>query len=83
MTNLDIDDPADPRIGFVHAQLDPANFVGSAARICRDPLIVVAGAERGTVSSSLVIVGTEITLHHVVGDPTGREYHEYRLIDPV
>ena len=81
MTNLDIDDPADPRIRFVHANLDPTDFMASAARICRDPAIVLAGAERGTVSSSVVTAGTEVALYHVVGDPTGRDYQVYRLIE--
>jgi uncharacterized protein with NRDE domain len=81
MTNLDIDDRADPRIRFVHSKLDPVDFLSSATRICRDPAIVIAGAERGTVSSSVVRAGPSITLHHVIGDPTGRDYDEYRLLD--
>jgi uncharacterized protein with NRDE domain len=80
MTNLDVDDMTDPRIRFVHDSLDPAHFIASAGRICRDPTVVISGAERGTVSSSLLLAGTEIALHHVMGDPTGREYQEYRLI---
>jgi uncharacterized protein with NRDE domain len=82
MTNLDIDDLADPRIRFVHANLDTTDFVHSAARICRGPAIVLAGADRGTVSSSLLTTGAEITLYHLIGDPTGREYEVYRLIEP-
>ena len=43
-------------------------------RICRDERVVVAGPERGTVSSSLVLVGPEIRLYHVTGDPRGGDY---------
>ncbi len=80
MTNLDVDDPTDARIAFVHGNLDPADFLGSAARICRHPNIVMDGAERGTVSSSLLTAGNDIVLHHCMGDPTGQVYHQYRLI---
>lgn len=79
MTNLDIDDVADPRIRLVHASLDATEFVASATQICRDPAIVLAGADRGTVSSSLVTAGAEIAFYHVMGDPTGRDYEVYRL----
>ena len=50
------------------------------ARLCRDDRIVVAGAERGTVSSSLILAGEEIVLYHIEGDPRGREYQEFRLL---
>ena len=82
MTNLDVDDPADPRIRFVHANLDPADFLASAARICRDPAIV----DRGSRTRHRFVEPDDSseprsTLHHVMGDPTGRDYQQYRLID--
>ena len=79
MTNLDLDDDADPRIQLVRTTLEPENFLASAARLCRDDRIVVAGADRGTVSSSLIVAGDEIVLYHIESDPRGRTYHEYRL----
>jgi len=81
MTNLDLDDDADPRIRFVRANLDPADFIASAGRICRDEGIVITGVERGTVSSSLILAGNEIVLYHNLGVPRGRDYQEYRLHD--
>ena len=81
MTNLDVDDDADPRIRFVRANLDPADFVASSGRICRDESIVITGVERGTVSSSLILAGNEIVLYHILGVPGGRDYQEYRLHD--
>ncbi len=82
LTNLDVDEPGDPRIELVLKSLDPDDFLASAASICRDPRIIIAGNDRGTVSSSLVSIGTEIVLYHVLGDPTGRAYDEYRLFLP-
>jgi uncharacterized protein with NRDE domain len=79
MTNLDVDQPDDQRIELVLHTLDPGDFLASAARICRDPRIIIAGRDRGTVSSSLVSIGAEIVLYHVLGDPTGRDYNEYQL----
>jgi hypothetical protein len=81
MTNLDIDDPDDPRIRLVAAHLDPADFPASAGRICRDDRIVIAGADRGTISSSLVRIGEEIVFQHILGDPRGRVYEQFRLPD--
>jgi uncharacterized protein with NRDE domain len=81
MTNLDVDDPEDPRIRLVAARLDPLEFPASAGRICRDERIVIPGAERGTISSSLVAIGPEIVLDHIRGDPRGRDYERYRLPD--
>ena len=60
--------------------LEPGDFIASAARLCRDDRIVVSGAERGTVSSSLILAGDEIALYHIEGDPQGREYQRYRLL---
>ena len=77
MTNLDLDDDDDPRIQLVRATLDPGDFIASAGRLCRDRRIVVAGAERGTVSSSLIVAGDEIVLYHIEGDPRGREYQNF------
>ncbi len=55
MTNLDLDDPQDPRIQLVAANLEPRDFPASAGRICRDDRIVIAGTDRGTVSSSVAL----------------------------
>ncbi len=79
MTNLDLDDDGDPRIQLVRTTLQRDNFLASAERLCQDDRIVVAGAERGTVSSSLIVAGGEIALYHIEGDPRGRAYHEYRI----
>jgi uncharacterized protein with NRDE domain len=81
MTNLDLDDPDDPRIGLVTANLDPRLFPTSAAGLCRDERIVISGADRGTVSSSLILGGETITMDHILGDPRGRDYQRYRLPD--
>ena len=81
MTNLDLDDVDDPRIQLVRTTLEPEDFLASAARLCRDDRIVVAGAERGTVSSSLILAGDEIVLYHIEGDPRGANTIEYRLPD--
>ena len=69
MTNLDIDDQDDPRIRHVFEHLEPARFLDSAERICRDERIIIAGPERGTVSSSLIMVGETIRFYHIRGDP--------------
>jgi uncharacterized protein with NRDE domain len=74
LTNLDPDDPDDPRIRLVHEHLEPGRFIASAQRICRDERVIVEGSKRGTVSSSLVLVGPQIRFHHVTGDPRGGEY---------
>jgi len=81
MTNLDVDDDGDPRIRFVLDNLDPADFIASSGRICRDESIVITGVERGTVSSSLILAGDEVVLYHILGVPSGRDYQEYRLHD--
>jgi uncharacterized protein with NRDE domain len=81
MTNLDLDDPEDLRIQFVTANLEPRDFPASARRICCDDRIVIPGAERGTVSSSVILVGEPIGLDHIQGDPRGRDYQGYRLPD--
>jgi hypothetical protein len=81
MTNLDVDDPGDPRIRLVLEQFDPREFPASAARLCRDERIVVPGAERGTISSTLISVGPEIVFDHILGDPRGRDYERYRWPD--
>jgi uncharacterized protein with NRDE domain len=74
MTNLDLGDGDDPRIGFVHEHLEPDRFVVSASRICRDERIVINGEDRGTVSSSLLLVGDDIQFHHIMGNPRDSEY---------
>jgi uncharacterized protein with NRDE domain len=79
MTNLDVDDPDDPRIRFVRATLDPADFIASAGRICGDDRVLIKGVDRGTISSSLIIAGNPIVLYHTLGVPDGRHYQEYRL----
>jgi uncharacterized protein with NRDE domain len=79
ISNLDVDDGDDPRIRFVAASLEPHDFLASAQRVCRDERVIISGAERGTVSSSILRVGREIVLDHILGDPTGGEYEEFRL----
>jgi uncharacterized protein with NRDE domain len=79
MTNLDIDDVNDRRIQLVRTTLEPENFLASAGRLCRDDRIVVAGALRGTVSSSLIVAHEKISLYHIAGDPRGHEYCEFQL----
>jgi uncharacterized protein with NRDE domain len=81
MTNRDLDDPDDPRIRFVAAQLEPGDFLSSAERLCRDERIVIPGADRGTVSSSVILIDREIVLDHIQGDPRGRDYQRFRLPD--
>jgi uncharacterized protein with NRDE domain len=81
MTNRDVDDRGDPRIRLVMAQFDPRGFPASAAELCRDERIVVPGADRGTISSSLIAIGSEIVFDHVRSDPRGRDYERYRLPD--
>ena len=81
MTNLDLDDPDDARIRLVTANLDPRVFPASAAGLCRDERIVIPGADRGTVSSSLILGGELITMDHIMGDPRGRDYQRFRLPD--
>jgi uncharacterized protein with NRDE domain len=79
ITNLDLDDSNDPRIRFVRDHLDPAHFVDSAQSICRSDKIIITGPDRGTVSSSQVIVGREIEFHHLLGNPNRGAYHAFRL----
>lgn len=79
MTNLDLDDRDDPRIRIVAAEFDPRDFPASAARLCRDDRILVPGADRGTISSSLISIGDEILFDHIRGDPRGRAYDRSRL----
>ena len=79
ITNLDLDDKNDARISFVRENLDPAHFVSSAQSLCRHEKIIIAGAERGTTSSSVALVGSEILLHHVQGNPNQDVYRLYRL----
>lgn len=78
ITNLDLDDPSDPRIALVREQLEPGRFVASAQQLCRDGRIVIDGAARGTVSSSLVLIGSEIGFYHVMGDPRAGPYEAIR-----
>jgi uncharacterized protein with NRDE domain len=78
MTNLDLDDAHDPRIRFVLGHLEPRRFAPSARRICRDERIVIAGPERGTVSSSLIAVGRAIRFSHLMGDPRQGAYETFR-----
>jgi uncharacterized protein with NRDE domain len=77
MTNLDLEDRDDPRIRFVHEHLEPDRFVASAGRICRDERIIIAGADRGTIASSLVLVGADIRFHHILGDPRESDYEVF------
>jgi uncharacterized protein with NRDE domain len=81
MTNLDLDDDADARIQVVRAALAADNFAASAKRLCRDNRIVVSAADRGTISSSIILAGHQIVLCHAEGDPKTGEYREFRLLD--
>jgi uncharacterized protein with NRDE domain len=81
MTNFDLDDPDDPRIRLVRETFDPHDFPPSAARLCRDERIVRTGAERGTITSSLISVGPDIIFDHIRGDPRSRAYERYRFPD--
>jgi uncharacterized protein with NRDE domain len=74
MTNLDLDDRDDLRIRFVVDHLKPARFLDSARRICRDDRIIVSSPDRGTVSSSLIMVGGAIGFYHIRGDPRDADY---------
>jgi uncharacterized protein with NRDE domain len=82
MTNLDLDDQADARIQLVRTTLDADNFAASAKRLCQDERIVVSGTDRGTISSSVILVSHEIALVHQDSYPRKRDYQEYRLLDP-
>jgi uncharacterized protein with NRDE domain len=81
LTNLDVDDPDDPRIRFVQSTLNPLDFISSASRICRDQRVVITGADRGTVSSSLIVAGEEIVLYHTADMTGGGQYQGFRLTD--
>jgi hypothetical protein len=63
----------------VQTHLGSGDFRASAAKICREERIIIAGAERGTVSSSLIVAGKEIQVYHIQGDPRDRDYQEFRL----
>jgi uncharacterized protein with NRDE domain len=82
MTNDDVDDGSDSRIRLVRSGLQHGDFLTSAAQLCRDPRVLISGGERGTVSSSLIKGGSDVVLFHISGDPAGREYDEFRLLDP-
>ena len=82
ITNLDLDDASDPRIRFIRDHLDPAHFVTSAQSICRSDMIVITGPDRGTVSSSQIIVGRQIEFHHLLGNPKRGVYHAFELSPP-
>jgi uncharacterized protein with NRDE domain len=75
MTNLG---PGDPRIRYVRYRLDPGRFVPSAREVCRDGRVVAGGGERGTVSSSLILVGDGIRFFHRIGDPRDGDYLEFQ-----
>jgi hypothetical protein len=73
ITNLG---PDDPRTRIVRDRLEPGRFVPSAEEVCRDGRVVVSGGERGTVSSSLVLVGEVIRFLHLTGDPRDGDHEE-------
>jgi uncharacterized protein with NRDE domain len=79
ITNLDLDDQNDARISLVRENLDPAHFVSSAQSLCRHEKIIIAGAGRVTTSSSVALVGSEILMHHVEGNPNQDVYRPYQL----
>lgn len=81
VTNLDLNDPADRRIRLVRNQLDARDFVASAQALCRDDRILVAGPDRGTVSSSQVVVGPAIELHHLRGNPSSGVFDRFLVVD--
>lgn len=81
MTNLDLDDPDDPRVRLVRSRFDPLDFPASAARLCRDDRIIVDEPGRGTIASTLVSVGNSITFDHIRGDPRTHDYTRYRWPD--
>jgi hypothetical protein len=74
VTNLG---PDDPRTRVIRDRLEPGRFVPSAGEVCRDGRVVVGGGERGTVSSSLVLVGEVIRFLHRTGDPRDGGYEEF------
>jgi uncharacterized protein with NRDE domain len=78
MTNYDVDDGTDSRIQLVRSSLRPDDSLRSAAEICRDPRIIIAERDRGTVSSTLILAGEEVRFLHISGDPSGRDYEEFR-----
>ncbi len=82
MTNYDVDDGTDSRIRLVRSALQPGDFLASAGEICRDPRVLITGGERGTISSSLILAGGDVALFDISGDPAGRDYDEFRLLDP-
>jgi Transport and Golgi organisation 2 len=79
MTNLDLDAADDPRIQFVTSNLVPRDFLTSARRICRNDRIVIPGADRGTISSSVILVDEPIALDHILVDPRDRDAQQFRL----
>ncbi len=79
ITNRDLDDPNDPRIRFVRENLDPEDFVASAQTICRNETILVTGPDRGTISSSLILVNDPIIFHHLLGNPNAEVYNQFVL----
>jgi uncharacterized protein with NRDE domain len=82
MTNLNLDDRADPRIQLVRTALDADHFVDSAKRLCRDERIVVSGGERGTISSSVICAGNKIVLYHKHNESGKHDYQIFQLLDP-
>jgi uncharacterized protein with NRDE domain len=74
VTNLG---PDDPRTPIIKSRLEPGRFVPSARAVCRDDRVVVGGGERGTVSSSLILVGDGIRFLHRAGDPRDGDYVEF------
>jgi uncharacterized protein with NRDE domain len=81
ITNLDLDDADDPRIRLVRRELDPDQFLTSARSICRREEILIKGDDRGTVSSSLIIVGERIIFQNVLGYPVQAEDELFVLPD--
>jgi uncharacterized protein with NRDE domain len=81
MTNLDLDDRADARIQLVRTTLDADHFVASAQTLCQDKRIVVSEANRGTISSSVICAGNEISLYHKCDMPGKHAYQIFQLFD--
>jgi hypothetical protein len=78
VSSLDREDYRDPRVDLVYQMLDPARFLDTAQQICRDQRILLRGPDRGTISSSIILVGSPIFLHHRA-IPGQAEYQSFEI----
>ncbi len=83
MTNADLDDPDDKRLALARRLFGPGTpatideFMEAGRRVCTAAGIVLAGRDRGTVSSSLVAVtaaAADAVYHHAAGPPDRTPY---------